>query len=71
MLHQIGSVLLEPAAGGRIRCHSYASFLALDPAGVPVLRGYGSYDDIGTLDEGEWFLACRETVLYGQQPSRG
>jgi hypothetical protein len=30
MIHQIGSVVPDPAAGGRIRCRSYASFLALD-----------------------------------------
>jgi hypothetical protein len=70
LLHQIGSVLTEPAVDGRIRCRSYASFLALDPAGVPFLRGYGTYDDRWALDEGEWRLADRETVMYGHAPSR-
>ena len=70
MVHQIGSVLTEPAGDGRIRCRSYASFLALDPAGAPVLKGYGAYDDTWVLDEGEWRLADRETVLYGHAPSR-
>jgi hypothetical protein len=70
MIHQIGSHVIEPAAGGRIRCRSYASFLALDAAGAPVLKGYGAYDDIWALDEGEWRLTYRETVLYGHEPSR-
>jgi hypothetical protein len=71
MIHQIGSVVPEPAADGRIRCRSYASFLALNADGIPALKGYGSYDDIWALDEGEWRLAYRETVMYGHQPSRG
>jgi SnoaL-like domain len=70
MIHQIGSCVTEPAAGGRIRCRSYASFLALDPAGVPVLKGYGTYDDLWVLDEGEWRLAYRENVMFGYAPSR-
>jgi hypothetical protein len=70
MLHQIGSCVTEPAADGRIRCRSYASFLALDPAGSPVLKGYGTYDDLWELDDGEWRLAFRETVMYGHAPSR-
>ena len=65
LIHQIGSVLAEPAADGRIRCRCYASILALDPAGAAVLRGYLSYDDIWALDAGEWRLAYRETVMYG------
>jgi hypothetical protein len=69
LIHQIGSVLPEPTADGRIRCRSYASFLALDPGGVPFLRGYGGYDDIWALDDGEWRLAFRETVMYGTAPS--
>lgn len=70
LLHQIGSVLAEPAAGGRIRCRSYASILALDAAGAAVLRGYLTYDDIWALDAGEWRLAYRETVMYGYPLSR-
>jgi SnoaL-like domain len=70
MIHQIGSYVIEPAEEGRIRCRSYASFLALDPAGSPVLKGYATYDDIWALDEGEWRLAYRETVMYGHAPSR-
>lgn len=64
LIHQIGSVLAEPAASGRIRCRCYASILALE-AGAAVLRGYLSYDDIWALDAGEWRLAYRETVMYG------
>lgn len=70
LIHQIGSVLAEPAADGRIRCRSYASILALDAAGTAVLRGYLTYDDIWTLDAGEWRLAFRETVMYGYSLSR-
>ena len=70
LVHQIGSVLAEPAADGRIRCRSYASILALDAAGNPVLRGYLSYDDIWALDAGEWRLANRETVMFGYPLSR-
>ena len=69
LIHQIGSVLAEPAADGRIRCRSYASFLALDPGGTPFLKGYATYDDSWALDAGEWRLACRETVMYGHAPS--
>jgi hypothetical protein len=69
MIHQIGSVITEPADDGRIRCRSYASFLALDEAGVPFLKGYATYDDSWALDEGEWRLAYRETVMYGYAPS--
>ena len=70
MIHQIGSVLTEPAGDDRIRCRSYASILALDAAGAAVLRGYLSYDDIWTLDAGEWRLAFRETVMFGYPLSR-
>ena len=70
LIHQIGSVLAEPADDGRIRCRSYASILALDPAGAAVLRGYLTYDDIWALDAGEWRLAYRETVMYGYPLSR-
>jgi SnoaL-like protein len=69
MIHQIGSCVAEPAGEGRIRCRSYASFLALDSAGVPVLKGYGTYDDLWVLDEGEWRLAYRENVMFGYAPS--
>lgn len=65
MIHQIGSVLADPTADDRIRCRSYASILALDPAGIAALRGYLSYDDLWALDAGEWRLASRETVMYG------
>ena len=44
--------------------------LALDGAGAPVLKGYSAYDDRWVLDEGEWRLAYRETVMYGYAPSR-
>ena len=71
LVHQIGSVLAEPAADGRIRCRCYASILALDAAGAALLRGYLSYDDIWALDAGEWRLAYRETVMYGYPLSRG
>ncbi len=71
MIHQIGSHVIEPAGEGRMRCRSYASFLALDTAGAPVLKGYGTYDDVWVLDEGEWRLAYRETVMYGHVPSPG
>jgi hypothetical protein len=71
LIHQIGSVLTEPAGDGRIRCRSYASFLALDAGGAPLLKGYATYDDTWALDEGEWRLAARETVMYGHAPSRG
>ena len=70
LIHQIGSHVIEPADGGRLRCRSYASFLALDPAGAPVLKGYGTYDDLWAPDEGDWRLAYRETVMYGHTPSR-
>jgi hypothetical protein len=68
MIHQIGSHVIEPTEDGRIRCRSYASFLALDAAGAPALKGYGTYDDVWELDEGEWRLAYRETVMYGHEP---
>ena len=70
MIHQIGSVLTEPAGDDRIRCRSYASILALDAAGAAVLRGYLTYDDIWALDAEEWRLASRETVMYGYPLSR-
>jgi len=70
LIHQIGSVLAEPIADDRIRCRSYASILALDPAGAAALRGYLSYDDLWTLNAGEWRLASRETVMYGYPLSR-
>ena len=70
LIHQIGSVLAEPAPDGRIRCRSYASILALDAAGTAVLKGYLTYDDIWALDAGEWRLAFRETVMFGYPLSR-
>jgi hypothetical protein len=70
MLHQIGSHVIEPADGGRLRCRSYASILTLDAAGAALLKGYATYDDLWALDDGEWRLAYRETVLYGHTPGR-
>ena len=70
MIHQIGSVVAEPAADGEIRCRSCASMLALDGAGAPVLKGYCTYDDRWVLDAGEWRLAYRETVMFGYALSR-
>jgi hypothetical protein len=70
LIHQIGSHVIESAADGRIRCRSYASFLALDANGAPYLKGYGTYDDLWALDAGEWRLAYRETVMFGHAPSR-
>ena len=68
MIHLIGSHVIEPLGDGRMRCRSYASYLALDPAGAPVLKSYGAYDDLWVPDEGEWRLADRETVMYGHSP---
>ena len=70
MIHQIGSVLTEPAGEGEIRCRSYASILAIDASGAPVLKGYCAYDDRWVLDAGEWRLAHRETVMFGYPLSR-
>lgn len=70
MIHQIGSVVTEPADGGQVRCRSYASFLGLEPGGVPVLRGYATYDDLWALEDGQWRLAHRETVMHGYAPAR-
>jgi hypothetical protein len=70
MIHQIGSIVAEPAADGEIRCRSYASMLALDGAGAPGLKGYCTYDDRWVLDAGEWRLAYRETVMFGYALSR-
>ena len=67
-LHLIGSHVIEPLGGGRMRCRSYAAYLGLDPAGTPGVRSYGAYDDIWVPDEGEWRLAYRETVMYGYAP---
>ncbi len=67
-LHLIGSHVIEPLDGGRMRCQSYAAYLALDSAGTPGVRSYGAYDDIWVPDEGEWRLAFRETVMYGYAP---
>ena len=64
-IHLIGSHVIDPLDDGRLRCRSYAAYLGLDPAGVPVLKSYAAYDDIWALDVGEWRLAVRETVLYG------
>jgi hypothetical protein len=69
LIHLIGSHVIDPLGDGRIRCRSYAAFLALDAAGAPVLKGYGAYDDIWVPDEGEWRLAYRETVMYGHPPA--
>jgi hypothetical protein len=68
-IHLIGSHVIDPLGDGRLRCRSYAVYLGLDQAGVPGLKSYGAYDDVWALDEGEWRLAARETVLYGQPPA--
>jgi hypothetical protein len=67
-LHLIGSHVIEPLGGGRMRCRSYAAYLALDQAGTPCVRSYGAYDDFWVADAGEWRLAYRETVMYGYGP---
>ena len=68
-IHLIGSHVIDPLGDGRMRCRSYAAFLALDAAGTPGLKGYGAYDDVWVTDEGEWRLAYRETVMYGHAPA--
>jgi hypothetical protein len=68
-IHLIGSHVIDPLDDGRLRCRSYAAYLGLDPAGVPKLNSYAAYDDTWALDEGEWRLAARETILYGQPPA--
>jgi hypothetical protein len=70
MIHQIGSVVAEPVGDGEVRCRSYASMLAVDAGGAPVLNGYCTYDDRWVLDTGEWRLAFRETVMFGYALSR-
>jgi hypothetical protein len=67
-IHLIGSHVIDPLAGGRLRCRSYAVYLGLDPAASPALESYGAYDDIWAPDEGEWRLASREAVMYGYLP---
>jgi hypothetical protein len=67
-LHLIGSHVIEPLGGGRLRCRSYAVYFALDPAGAPGVRSYLAYDDIWVPDEGTWRLASRETVMDGYSP---
>ena len=67
-MHLIGSHVIEPLGGGRMRCRSYAAYLALDPAGPPGVRGYAAYDDIWVPDEGEWRLSVREAMMYGYSP---
>ena len=67
-IHLIGSHVIDPLDDGRLRCRSYAAHLGLDRAGVPLLNSYGAYDDIWALDDGQWRLAVRETVLYGRPP---
>jgi hypothetical protein len=67
-LHLIGSHVVEPLGGGRLRCRSYAVYFALYPAGAPGVRSHLAYDDIWVPDEGEWRLASRETVMYGYSP---
>jgi len=67
-IHLIGSHVIDPVGDGRMRCRSYAAYLGLDPAGVPVLNSYGAYDDVWVPDEGEWRLAYREAVMYGHAP---
>jgi len=67
-LHLIGSHVIEPLSGERIRCRSYAAYLELDPAGAAGVRSYGAYDDIWVPEDGEWRLAYRETVMYGYAP---
>ena len=67
-MHLIGSHVIEPLGDGRMRCRSYAAYLALDQAGAPGVRGYAAYDDVWLSDEGEWRLSARETVMYGYSP---
>jgi hypothetical protein len=69
LLHLIGSHVIEPEGEGRLRCRSYASFLRLSSDGVAEMSGYGTYDDIWALEEDEWRLAARKTVMYGHTPS--
>ena len=51
-IHLIGSHVIDPLADGRLRCRSYAAYLGLDRAGVPLLNSYGAYDDGWAPDEG-------------------
>ncbi len=68
MIHQIGSQVIEPLTDTRMRCRSYASFLGTEVSGRFALMGYGTYDDVWALDEGDWRLAERETTLFGPAP---
>lgn len=70
MIHHIGTVVLEPAENGRIRCWSYATYVHLAPDGGTELRGYGKYHDLWAEEDGLWRLQEREVHIFGLQLGR-
>ena len=70
MIHQIGSVLAEPAGDGRIRCRSLRVVPGDGPGGRPGPEGLRDLRRHLGAGQGEWRLAYRETVMYGYPPSR-
>ncbi len=65
MIHHIGTVLIEPAPDGRIRCRSYATYVHVVLSGATEIHGYGKYHDLWAKEDGQWRLAEREVHLFG------
>jgi hypothetical protein len=70
MIHHIGTVLIEPAENGRIRCWSYANYVHVVESGATELHGYGKYHDLWTFEDDLWRLYEREVHLFGLRMPR-
>jgi SnoaL-like domain len=65
MIHHIGTVMVEPAENGMIRCWSYANYVHVVESGATESHGYGKYHDLWTFEEGLWRLLEREVHIFG------
>jgi hypothetical protein len=65
MIHHIGTLLIEPAPEGLIRCWSYATYVHLTAAGATEIHGYGKYHDLWAEEDAMWRLQEREVHIFG------
>jgi hypothetical protein len=71
VLHHVGSIVIEPAAGRRIRCRSCSTYFFAVAPGKTENGGFGHYHDYWCEEEGQWRLQEREVHLFGcQRPSQ-
>jgi hypothetical protein len=65
MIHHIGTLMIEAAPEGMIRCWSYATYVHLSQTGATEIHGYGKYHDLWAEEDHIWRLHEREVHVFG------